>query len=74
MSYAWISGLSSEALPSAALMPPSAAPEWLRTGWIFEMTATSAPTSNASTAARIPARPAPTTTTSYFASTRADAI
>src|SRR6187549_1563079 len=50
-------------------MPPSAAPEWLRTGWIFEMTATSAPMSNASIAARMPAQPAPTTTTSYFAST-----
>src|SRR5437764_44867 len=24
-------------------MPPSAAPEWLRTGWIFERSATSAP-------------------------------
>src|SRR5437763_1518523 len=24
-------------------MPPSAAPEWLRTGWIFESSATSAP-------------------------------
>ena len=36
MSNACSSGLSSDALPSAALIPPSAAPEWLRTGWIFE--------------------------------------
>ena len=69
MSYACFSGSSSDAFPSAALIPPSAAPEWLRTGWIFEMTATSAPTSNASIAARMPAQPAPTTSTSYFAST-----
>src|SRR5262245_51635743 len=50
-------------------MPPSAAPEWLRTGWIFETIATSAPASYASIAARIPAQPAPTTTTSCTAST-----
>src|SRR5690348_17068116 len=50
-------------------MPPSAAPEWLRTGWIFEMSATSAPTSCASMAARMPAQPAPTTNTSCSAST-----
>src|ERR671930_2382799 len=50
-------------------MPPSAAPEWLRTGWIFEMSATSAPASCASMAARIPAQPAPTTRTSCSAST-----
>ena len=37
MSYACFSGLSSDAFPSAALIPPSAAPEWLRTGWIFEI-------------------------------------
>ena len=61
---------SSEALPRAALIPPSAAPEWLRTGWILEMSATSAPASCASMAARIPAQPAPTTSTSCFASTR----
>ena len=36
MSKAWISGLSSPAFPSAALMPPSAAPEWLRVGWSLE--------------------------------------
>ena len=46
MSYACCSGSSSEALPSAALIPPSAAPEWLRVGWIFETRATSAPASN----------------------------
>ena len=39
MSKAWISGESSAALPSAALMPPSAAPEWLRVGWSFEIDA-----------------------------------
>ena len=39
MSKAWISGLSSEAFPSAALMPPSAAPECDRVGWIFEIIA-----------------------------------
>ena len=59
-----VSGLSSVALPSAALMPPSAEPEWERVGWSFETTATSAPARRASIAARIPARPAPTTTTS----------
>ena len=32
MKKVWVSGLSSPALPSAALMPPSAAPEWLRVG------------------------------------------
>src|SRR5256714_10825714 len=50
-------------------MPPSAAPEWLRTGWIFEISATSAPASCASMAARMPAQPAPTTSTSCSAST-----
>src|SRR2546421_12642486 len=54
-------------------MPPSAAPEWLRTGWILERRATSAPASCASMAARIPAQPAPTTRTSCFASTPLDA-
>src|SRR5207244_7390094 len=53
----------------AALIPPSAAPEWLRVGWIFETIATSAPASNASIAARMPARPAPITSTSCRAST-----
>ena len=43
MSNAWISGESSAALPSAALMPPSAAPEWLRVGCSFEITPTFAP-------------------------------
>ena len=52
-------------------MPPSAAPEWDRVGWIFEIIATSAPASNASIAARMPAQPAPTTSTSCFAITRA---
>ena len=64
MSNVWISGLSSEALPSAALMPPSAAPECERVGWSLETTATSAPARFASIAARIPASPAPTITTS----------
>ena len=50
-------------------MPPSAAPEWLRVGWSFETMATSAPASNASIAARMPAQPAPTTSTSCVAST-----
>ena len=45
-------------------MPPSAAPEWLRVGCSLETTPTSAPYRVASMAARIPARPAPTTTTS----------
>src|SRR5688500_2935314 len=54
-------------------MPPSAAPEWLLTGWILEMTATSAPASKASMAARMPAHPAPTMRTSCFASTARDA-
>src|SRR5712691_9150026 len=38
------------------------------------MSATSAPASNASIAARIPAQPAPTTRTSCFASTTLEAI
>ncbi len=59
-----MSGSSSPALPSAALMPPSAAPEWLRVGCSLDTTPTSAPYRDASMAARIPARPAPTTTTS----------
>src|SRR4051794_31490459 len=69
VSYAWISGESSAAFPSAALMPPSAAPEWLRVGCSFEIIATSAPASNAAIAARIPAQPAPTTSTSCLPST-----
>ena len=69
VSNACVSGESSPAFPSAALMPPSAAPEWLRVGWSFEMTATSAPASNASIAARMPAQPAPMTTTSCAVST-----
>src|SRR5690242_16641722 len=55
-------------------MPPSAAPEWLRVGWILERSATSAPASKASIAARMPAQPAPITSTSCEASTREDAI
>src|SRR5438105_6741277 len=54
-------------------IPPSAAPEWLRVGWIFETSATSAPASCASIAARMPAQPAPTTRTSCVASTTKDA-
>src|SRR3954468_24474132 len=54
-------------------MPPSAAPEWLRTGWIFESRATSAPASNASIAERMPAQPAPTMRTSCLASTTEEA-
>src|ERR1700751_168383 len=50
-------------------MPPSAAPECDRVGWIFEIIATSAPVSKASIAARMPAQPAPTTSTSCFAIT-----
>src|SRR5919206_4709321 len=59
-----MSGESSFAFPSAALMPPSAAPEWLRVGCSFEIIATSAPASCAAMAARMPAQPAPTTRTS----------
>src|SRR3954454_11344217 len=55
-------------------MPPSAAPEWLRVGCSLEITATFAPASYASMAARIPAQPAPTTRTSWVASTRPEAI
>src|SRR3954466_13759871 len=73
VSYAWISGLSSAAFPSAALMPPSAAPECERVGWSFEIIATSAPASYASMAARIPAQPAPTTRTSCSPITFCDA-
>src|SRR5690348_13403749 len=50
-------------------MPPSAAPECERVGWILEIIATSAPASNAAIAARMPAQPAPTTSTSCFAIT-----
>jgi hypothetical protein len=64
VSKVWISGESSVALPSAALMPPSAEPECDRVGCSFETMATSAPRRLASMAARIPAHPAPTTTTS----------
>src|SRR3954447_9694990 len=45
-------------------MPPSAEPEWERVGCSLETIATSAPARLASIAARMPARPAPTTTTS----------
>src|SRR5579862_8045389 len=69
VSNACVSGESGPALPRAALMPPSAAPEWLRVGWSFETTATSAPASWAAIAARIPAQPAPTTSTSCAVST-----
>src|ERR1700759_4074491 len=54
-------------------MPPSAAPEWLRVGGSLEITPTFAPASYASIAARMPAQPAPTTSTSCVASTCADA-
>src|SRR3954449_6303144 len=54
-------------------MPPSAAPEWLRVGWIFETSATFAPTSKAAMAARMPAQPAPTTRTSCSPITCSDA-
>ena len=74
MSKACDSGLSSPAFPSAALIPPSAAPEWLRVGWSLETIATSAPASCASIAARIPAQPAPTTRTSCVFSTSEEAI
>src|SRR3954447_10351738 len=73
VSNAWISGLSSAAFPRAALMPPSAAPEWLRVGCSFEIIATSAPASKAAMAARIPAQPAPTTRTSCSPITLSDA-
>jgi len=53
----WPSGL----LARAALIPPWAAPEWLRPGCTWLSTATSMPASLASTAARSPARPPPTT-------------
>jgi len=46
------------------LIPPWAAPEWLRTGCILETIATSAPKLAASTAARMPASPPPITTMS----------
>src|SRR5829696_1643624 len=54
-------------------MPPSAAPEWLRVGWSLETIATSAPASWASMAARMPAQPAPITSTSCLASTSKEA-
>ena len=54
-------------------MPPSAAPEWLRTGWILEITRDVGAGVEASIAARIPAQPAPTTRTSCFASTLSNA-
>src|SRR6266566_6828699 len=54
-------------------MPPSAAPECDRVGWIFEIIATFAPASKASMAARMPAQPAPTTRTSCSPITPSDA-
>src|SRR4051794_5305786 len=69
VSKACVSAESGPAFPSAALMPPSAAPEWLRVGCSFEMTPTFAPASCASIAARMPAQPAPTTRTSCVDST-----
>src|SRR6185369_11109098 len=58
------SQLSSSTLARAAHIPPWAAPVWLRVGYSLVSTAvrTRGP---ASTAARIPAPPAPTITTSY---------
>src|SRR5262249_24353768 len=70
---AWISGESSAAFPRAALIPPSAAPEWLRVGWSLEIIATSAPASKAAMAARMPAQPAATTRTSSSPITSSDA-
>src|SRR5260221_3841218 len=55
-------------------MPPSAAPEWLRVGWSFETTPTFAPLSKASIAARMPAQPAPITSTSWVSPIATDAI
>src|SRR5947209_1390369 len=52
-------------------MPPSAAPEWERVGWIFEIIATSAPASKASIAARMPAQLAPATIGRKLAAVRA---
>src|SRR5262245_4790464 len=54
-------------------MPPSAAPEWLRTGWIFETIATSTPASKASIAEGIPPQPPLPTRTSRLAPTTLDA-
>src|SRR5438093_13581830 len=56
-------------------MPPCAATEWLRTGWTFETMATSRPPGptgpdSAATAARMPARPAPTIRMSWTFSRR----
>jgi hypothetical protein len=45
VSKACSSALSGSALPSAALIPPSAAPECERVGWSFETIATFAPAS-----------------------------
>src|SRR3954470_12350464 len=49
----------------AALIPPAAATEWLRTGWTFDRIATVAPARAAARAARWPARPAPMMSTSW---------
>src|SRR5215208_1579271 len=46
-------------------MPPAAATECERTGWTLDTIATDAPPSAAASAARCPARPAPSTSTSY---------
>src|SRR4029079_2790925 len=54
-------------------MPPSPAPACDRVGCSFEIIATSAPASNASMAARMPAQPAPTTRTSCSPITFSDA-
>ena len=60
---------SSVMFPSAALIPPCAATVWERVGKSFVTQAVLKPASAAPMAARKPAPPAPTTTTSYVWST-----
>src|SRR5712671_911594 len=64
VSYMCHSHESSPMLPSAAPIPPCAATVWERVGNTLESTATLNPASDNCRAARSPAPPAPTTTTS----------
>ncbi len=65
VSRKWTFQLSSgQTLPMAAAMPPSAMTVWALPSRLLQMTAVLAPASWAAMAARRPAPPAPTTTTS----------
>src|SRR5437763_649589 len=71
VSYMCHSQESSPMLPSAAPMPPCAATVCERVGNTLESTATRRPASASCSEARMPAPPAPTTTTSKLRRVRA---